>query len=134
MALIQNGSNVPLNQMQGSVPNVSGAMLDWFQQVTFMVVTKTTTAFQVVEAGAAIVFWGVVQPLTGRKLEIKPEGQRNWNWIWVHSQIQLPLTTDDVIQYLGIQYRVMGQKDYSLYGYYEYELVEDYTNSGPIVT
>lgn len=131
MALIQNGSNVPLNAQQGTVPNVSGAMFDWFQQCTFVVVSKSVSAFQVVEVGESVEFWGVVQPLTGRKLEIKPEGQRNWNWIWIHSQVQLPLTTDDVIQYLGIQYRVMSQKNFSIYGYYEYELVEDYTGAGP---
>lgn len=131
MGIMQNAANIPLNAQQGSVPNVGGAMLDWFQRTVFTVVSKSVAAFQVVEVGAAITFWGVVQPLTGRKLEIKPEGQRRWNWIWVHSQTQLPLTTDDVINYLGIQYRVMSEKNYAIYGYYEYELVNDYTDSGP---
>lgn len=131
MTLIQNGSSIPLNQNQGTVPYMGDALLDWFQQTTFVVVTKVIAAFQVIEEGEAIVFYGVVQPLTGRALQMKPEGQRKWNHFMVHSQTQLPLTIDDVIQYLGVQYRISAQKDYSLYGYYYYELTEDYTGSGP---
>ena len=131
---IQNGRDVPLNVQTGTVPNMAGAMLDWFQPMIFELVTKSVTAFQALEVGEEISFMGVWQPLTGRRLEIKPEGERKWSWYLVHSQICLPLNVDEVIKYRGTQYRIMSQKNYDIYGYYEYELVEDYTGSGPEVS
>lgn len=131
---IQNGRDVALNVQTGTIPNMSGAMLDWFQPMIFELVTKSVTAFQALEVGEEISFMGVWQPLSGRRLEIKPEGERKWSWYLVHSQICLPLNVDEVIKYRGTQYRIMSQKNYDIYGYYEYELVEDYTGSGPEVS
>jgi hypothetical protein len=73
----------------------------------------------------------VWQVLTDKKLMMKPEGQQAWDWFMVHSQPQLNLEVDNVIIYRSKQYRVMAKKDYSLYGYIEYHLVDDYTASGP---
>lgn len=133
---IINGANIPLNTQQGSVPNMGDALLDWFQKQTFGLITKTTTGFQVYEDGSDINFWGLIQPLSGRQLMMVPEGQRNWNWIAVYAQAApegavLKLKVDDLIVYLGTQYRVMAEKNYSIYSYVYYELVEDYTGSVP---
>lgn len=130
---IQNGKNTPLNANSGTVPNVSGAMLDWFQPMIFETVVKTVEGFQVVEDGTEISFQGVWQPFTDRQLQMKPEGQRSWSWFWVHADPSLILKNDEVIKYLGVQYRVMAQKDYRLYGYVEYHLVQDFTGAGPEV-
>jgi hypothetical protein len=113
------------------VPQMSGAMLSYFQNMVFTVVEKSTTAFQAVEVGTEVNFRGVFQPAGARVLHMKPEGQRMWKWFIVHSNIQLPLEPDDVITYLGTQYRIKSDKNYELYGYYEYEIIEDYTGSGP---
>ena len=131
MSTIQNASQVPLNAQAGTVPNVSGAMTDWFQPMVFTTIVKTTVGFQLVETPTNVNFRGVIQPLMGRRLEMKPEGQRGWNWQLVHSDVSLKLTVDEVITYLGVQARVMTAKDYSLYGYLEYEIVLDYTGAGP---
>lgn len=131
MSSILNAKNTPLNANSGTVPNVSGALLNWFQKMVFGLVTKTIQDFQVIETVVQINFMGVIQPLSGRQLMMKPEGQRQWNWIWVHSDISLNLKIDDVIIYLETQYRVMTKKDYNIYGYIEWTLVNDYTNSGP---
>lgn len=131
MATITNGANTPLNARSGSVPNVSGAMQNWFQPMTFGVVTKTNVGFEVVETVDNVSFRGVIQPLSGRDLLIKPEGQRAWKWTMLHSDITLDLKIDSIVTYLGLQYRVMSKKDYRIYGYYYWELVEDYTGAGP---
>lgn len=131
--IIGQGKNVALNALSGSVPDVSGAMLDYFQPMIFGVVTKETVNFQAVETSEDINFQGVWQPLTERQLQLKPEGQRAWSWFWLHADPSLTLQVDSVIKYLGIQYRVMSHKDYRLYGYVEYHLVEDWTDSGPEV-
>lgn len=131
MGTIANAADVPLNVRTGTIPNMGTVLLDWFQNLTYEPVVKTVTAFQVVETATPISFWGIVQPLSGRQIALKPEGQRTWNWIAIYAQQQLSLTTDDVIIFLGKQYRVMSQKSFELYSYFYYELVEDWTGSGP---
>jgi len=128
---IQNGKDVPLNQSAGFVPNVQGALDGWLQPMTFLQVVKTVAGFQVSESAAPVSFNGVWQPFTDRQLEMKPIGQRSWSWFMVHSKVALPLVPDDVVQYLGNQYRVMSVRDYALYGYFEYHLILDFDGSGP---
>lgn len=128
---ISNASNRPLNALAGSVPDVSGALLDYLQPMTFTTIVKTVENFQVVETPTSVSFQGVWQPFTARQIQMKPEGQRAWKWFMVHALVALPLVPDDVVTYLGTQYRVKADNDYSIYGYYQYELIEDYTGAGP---
>lgn len=130
---IPNGKNVPINVRTGTVPDVSGALKDWFQLMTFEPVGKIVQGFQVVETGTPIKFWGVIQPLTERQLVLKPEGQRAWTWFLLHADPVLTLQVDDVVLYLGKQTRVMSRKDYANYGYVEYHIVQDWTGAGPQV-
>lgn len=128
---IANGKDTPLNVKTGTVPDVSGALQDWFQPMSFETVSKTVDAFQVVEAGTVIEFQGVIQPFTERQLLLKPEGQRAWTWLWLHADPSLTLQVDEVVTYLGVQTRVMSRKDFKIYGYVEYHLVQDWEGSGP---
>ena len=128
---IANGCNRSLQFQQGTVPDVSGALKDWFQPLTFTLVNKDVEAFQNVEDPTPIIFWGVIQPFTERQLVLKPEGERSWSWLLMHAEPSCTLKTDDVVIYLGKQTRVASRKDYSLYGYVEYHLVQDYVGAGP---
>lgn len=128
---ISNASNRTLNQNTGSVPDMGGALLSWFQPMTFGVITKTNVDFQVLETVTNTDFRGVWQQLSPRLLQMKPEGQRSWNWFQVHSTPDLILEPDTIITYLGIQYRVMARIDHRLYNYIEYHVVNDYTGAGP---
>jgi hypothetical protein len=130
-ATIANGKNKPLNAQAGTVPDVSGALTDWFQPMTFTLVTKTVVGFQLVEGAEPITFRGILQPFTPRQLMLKPEGQRAWSWFTLHADPVLTLKVDDVVLYLGVQTRVMSRSDFTLYGYIEYHLVQDWTGSGP---
>ena len=78
---IANGKNTPINFRTGTVPDVSGAMQDYYQPMVFEPVSKVVNGFQVVETGTPINFRGTVQPFTERALLLKPEGQRAWTWI-----------------------------------------------------
>lgn len=131
---IQNGKNNPLNVQTGTIPDVSGALKDWFQPMEFIRVTKMVVEFQAVEIADPINFRGVIQPLTDRRLILKPEGQRAWTWLWLHADPVLTLQVDEVVSYLGVKTRVMSRKDYTIYGYVSYELVQDWTGSGPAVS
>lgn len=128
---IANGKNRPLTFQQGTVPDVSGALKDWFQAMVFTRVVKQTVGFQDVETPTNINFWGVVQPLTERQLLLKPEGQRAWTWFLLHADPVLTLQVDEVVTWIGKQTRVMSRKDFAMYGYCEYHLVQDWTGAGP---
>ncbi len=133
---IGNAKNIPLTYQRGTTPNMGDALRDQFQLLTFTRIVKNVEAFQLVEVPTNIEFWGLIQPLSGRQLAIKPEGQRMWNWFAVYAQAApndsiLRLKPDEVISYHGKQYRVMSARNFAIYAYIYYELVEDYTGSGP---
>jgi hypothetical protein len=128
---IANGKNVPLNVKTGTVPDVSGGMKDTFQPMVFEKVVKTVVGFSVHETAVPTNFMGNWQPLTPRQLALKPEGQRAWSWFLLFADPVLTLQVDEVVNWLGKQTRVMSRKDYGLYGYVAYELVQDWTGSGP---
>lgn len=124
----------PFNQINFSgMPNMAGTLVGWFQPLVFGVVVKEYINYEVVETMTEVNFRGVWQPLETRKLLLKPENQRSWTWIQCHAHTNLHLENDSVIKFRGVQYRVMAQWDYSLNGFYEYHLVEDYTGSGPAI-
>lgn len=128
---IANGSNKPLFHKGGTVPDVSGSLQDYYQNMTFEPVGKVVNGFQVVETGDPINFRGTIQPFTERQLLLKPEGQRSWSWFLLHSDPVLSLQTDDVVNWNGTQTRVMSRKDYALYGFVEYDLCQDFIGAGP---
>jgi len=125
-----NASALKLNQVS-QMPNMANTLSGWLTKLTFGIVTKEQVGFYTKETVNNISFLGVWQPLSMERLRIKAEGERSWKWYWVHSQIDLGLKNDDTIIFNDKQYRVMGVKDYSLNGFYEYELVEDYIGAGP---
>lgn len=128
---IVNAKNIPLNARNGTVPDVSGGLQDYFQKMVFTPLVKTVSGFQVVEDAFPIEFQGTIQPLSPRQLFLKPEGQRAWSWFTLHAEPGIVLKVDDVVDYLNKQYRVMSKTNYSLYGYVLYEIVTDWSGAGP---
>lgn len=128
---ISNAANRPLFSRAGTVPDVSGALTDYYQPMVFVPVTKLVEGFQVVEVGNPINFQGTWQPFTQRQLGLLSEGERSWTWFMLHADPVLTLQTDDVVLWNGKQTRIASRKDYQLYGYVEYTLVQDWTGSGP---
>lgn len=130
---IRNASQVPLNVDTGTVPDMSGALEDWFQPMVFQRVVKTVVGYELVESQTPTKFRGVIQPFTARQLLLKPEGQRAWSWFTLHTDTVLTLNVDDIIvlRFSGKQTRIMARKDYGLYGFVEYDLVQDWTGANP---
>lgn len=128
---IPNGKNRPINVQTGTIPDVSGGLKNWLQPMTFGRVTVTVDGYQAQEIMEEISFMGVIQPLDNRRLQLKPEGQRAWTWLMLHASPVLSLDVDEVVIYRGVQTRVMARRDYRIYGYMYYELVQDWTGSGP---
>jgi hypothetical protein len=128
---IVSAKDTLLSQNPGTLPDVSGALLNWFQPLTFRRITKSTIGFQVVETFEDVFTEGIIQPFTAQQLQIKPEGQRAWKWFTIHAAPGCPLEPDDVITVVNVKdgntsYRVMSKRNFSAYGYLQYEVVEDY--------
>ena len=72
-------------------------------------------------------FQGTWQPLSDDRLQFKPDNLRSFSWYWLHvKSSSYNLETADEVVYKGKNYRVMAVKDYSEYGYVEYELCLNY--------
>lgn len=128
--IIDAGSRL-LDQGVGTLPDVSSALLDWFQPLTFRKLTKAVVAFQNVETATDICTSGVIQPFTAKQLLLKPEGQRAFPWLMIHTLPGCALEVDDIVVQVDLRagntpFRVMAKKDYSAYGYVEYHVVQGF--------
>lgn len=109
------------------MPNMSMALLGWEVPLELVRLTQTMDEGDVAHTEQKIKFKGVWQPLKDEALELKPDGQRSWKWFWLHVQSgTLNLETADKIIFQGQRYKVMEKKDYTLNGFVEYQLIEDY--------
>lgn len=125
--MIKNACNTLLSANPGTLPDMQDALTDYFQRLSFVRVKKETINFQNVETETPHNFMGVRQPFSPQQLMLKPVGQRSWLWEMIHSYPDLILTTDEVILFGKVRYRVMQKLDYKEYGYIEYHIVQDYT-------
>ena len=124
--MIMNGKDFKIGA-QNNLPDVSDALLDWFQNMTFDLISKAITDYDLTETATTISTKGVRQPFSAQQLSIKPEGQRAWKWETLHCLPNVKLNPDDVVVFNGVRYRVMEKLDYSEYGYLEYHIIQDYT-------
>lgn len=123
---IINAADTLLTASPGTLPNVSGALLDWLQPMTFKVITKTVQRGDIIETATVYAGMGVRQPMKPQMLRMKPEGQRKWKWETFHTLPGTVLIPDDVIDFAGVRFRIMEKLDWTEYGYLEYHLVQDY--------
>lgn len=109
------------------MPQMSDTFTGWQVPLTLEQVFQDIVEGDKVEAAKLITFQGVWQPLKDKKLQSKPEGQRSWEWIWIHAVSgSLNLETGDKVIFNKKRYKIMAVKDYSLNGFIEYQLVRDY--------
>jgi hypothetical protein len=133
---IKNASSVLLNQNSGTLPNVSAAILNYFQQMTFSIIQKSLgsyTGFSVQETSTNITCYGMMQT-TGRQLVMTKDGQRLWRNRTLFCDTSVTLKPDDVIVYLGVQFRVLEVEQWGQYGFQKFGLCEDFAGSGPYPT
>lgn len=116
-----------INANLSNMPNMSDTLTSWLIPLELEKITQSIIDGDAVQTVTKYSFNGVWQPLRDEQLQFKPEGQRSWEWYWVHAQAgQLNLQTQDKIIFNGKRYKVMSVKDYSLNGYIEYEIIKDY--------
>lgn len=113
-----------------ATPQMHGSLQGWFQPLLVGIVTiRQNDDHEAVESVRTQSASGIIQPLSARALEVKPEGERNWKWVMLHCTRNLQLNNDDVVRIRGKQYRVMRNWGYEDYGYLQYELCEDFQPS-----
>lgn len=115
-----------LDQLSG-MPQMGAAFAGWTKKISLVVIQQHIVNGFNQDYECSITFSGTIQPLTAKQLMLKPEGQRAWSWLQIHSLAgELNLNTEDRIIYNGVRYKVMGIWDYSLNNYIEYHVVRDF--------
>lgn len=125
--MINNAKNKTLSQANLSVPNVADVVQGWLSTLTASKVGKTIVDGDVVETFTEVRFHGMIQPLSGIDLEIKPEGERHWEWLKIYTDYD-NFYVDDCIRIQGFNYRIKKKMPYEKYsyGFYRYDCVKDY--------
>jgi hypothetical protein len=111
---------------------MDGAMGGWMQSIVLGLITTFIDPLtgKVQENTRSITTAGILQPFNDEDLKILPEGDRSWVWYKLHALPTLILNTNDKVKLPdGNSYRVMSKRDYSLYGYVEYNLQGDYVTA-----
>jgi hypothetical protein len=114
--------------VSAGLPNVANAVAGYCLPITVKRLTKTLVNGDLVETEDVQSGRGAIQPFTASQLMIKPEGQRTWVWEALYVVSGVDLSLDDVVTIFDRDFRVMSKRDFTLYGYIKYELVEGYTN------
>lgn len=110
-----------------SFPNMANTLNGWEVPLTLVRIKQDVVEGEAVKTEEFVRFLGVWQPLRDEELQFKPEGQRSWEWIWIHAKSgTLNLETQDKVIFNDKRYKIMNVKDYSLNGFIEYQLVRDY--------
>lgn len=122
---IVNGNTKTISECGGSLPNLSDALTGWYQPMTVEVITKSVVDFQLSESAVTKTIKAVRQPFSSKQLILKPEGQRAWSWETMHTTEEF--SVDDIFVYKGIRYRVMQKWNWTEYGYFEYHIVQGFT-------
>ena len=106
---------------------MNSTLFGWEQALDLIKVVQKVIEGDLSTQEVKIDFRGVVQPLRDEQLSLLPEGQRSWEWLWIHAVAgTLNLETGDKIKFQGKTYKITSKKDYSLNGYIEYQMVRDY--------
>lgn len=113
-----------------AVPHVADVLEGWMTTINGGKITKSIVDGEVTEVVRNFSFTGMVQPYSEIELQVIAEGERHWQWTKVYTQYT-DLEVDDVIIIYSTQYRIMSKMPYEQFGYgfYRYNLVNDYTNS-----
>lgn len=124
--------NFPRNRTISSLaksgmPQMDTTLVGWEVPLTLIKITQNVIDGDSQTTETTITFKGVWQPLKNEALELKPEGQRSWEWIWIHAKSsELNLETGDKVRFKNKRYKVTEKKDYGLNSFVEYNLCRDY--------
>lgn len=121
------------NMAKSGMPQMNTTLIGWEVPLVIIKLTQNVIDGDLTTSEQIFKFLGVLQPLKQEALELKPEGQRSWEWIWIHCKSsELNLETADKVLFKNKRYKVMAKKDYGLNSFVEYELCRDYEETSAI--
>lgn len=127
--MIINAADSKIN-LSGSIPSVEDALSDWLKTIKIGVTTKSVVDFQLSESIEYIDVLAVLQPFTTKQLQIKPEGQRSWEWHTLHIKgTHQEFCLDDHVFIDGMRFRIMQKFEWQRYGFIEYQIIQDFGNT-----
>ena len=109
------------------MPQIGAAFGGWTNRIIMARIKETVVDGFVQLEEKPIYFYGTIQPLSPREIELKPEGQRSFTWLQIHCASRaLNLIPGQKIKWNGKVYKVMARLDYDLNGFLEFHVVQDY--------
>lgn len=115
--------------MKSQLPNVSSALSAWGQDLAFIVVARRQEDYLTVEEKMLYRGRGVRVPFKPQALSQRPIGERAWKWETIFAVPTITINPGDEIEFGEGQtrYRVMEKRDWSEYGYVEYDICQGFT-------
>ena len=114
--------------MNNQLPNMNAAVMAWARETRVFITAKRTYDYKVEESyfEKSVKIFRVP---TGQALEMKPEGQRQWNTEILYSDNSLDLKVDDIIVFEcreSQKFRVMNKTDWNQFGFIEYRITSTF--------
>ena len=123
---IPSANRLPVSEGASALPTVYTTVLGWFRPLSMGRITSKIIGGEVVNRIDEIRCAGAIQPFDSRKLRIKPEGQRSWDWNMLHVTPDVRLENGEYFGLKGRFYRIMSNEDWTAYGYITYEVLQSY--------
>lgn len=121
------GNKIKVNMLGGQLPNMSTTLNGWEVSILADYVKQEWVNGEITNISYTKAIQGVLQPLKPEDIELKPEGERNWNWNQIHVKSGYDLLrVAQIVKINNIPYKIMAVKNYELYGYVEYHAIRDY--------
>ena len=121
------GRSLKISQMHSGMPNVLEVLDGWMMDFIVDLSRQEEIDGDYVYRSKFKKMQGVMQPLKMEEINLKPEGQRAWEWYQLHVQAnQVRIPVGKIVTFKNKKYKIMAMKDYSLNGYFEYHIVRDY--------
>lgn len=127
IAPLQNASVFRLCDLP-SMPDNSHSVMRFLSPLVFEKIQTTNINGLAQKVPIFIKTLGSIQPLSGRALVVKPEGERSWKWYQIHTLTNVDLKNNDRIKIQKVLYKVMSKFDYSRSGYLEFHCITDFDN------
>ena len=127
MIPIINGKDLPFGQSLACLPNVSAAVIDYFQPVTVGIISATQVNGRTHTIVNQYINTQGVRIATNNKLVITKTGERFFAQEEVYFLSEILLKPDDLFLFNTLQYRVLAVEAWPEYGYNKYLVIQDYT-------
>ena len=125
--MIKNAKDITARD-NPDLPDVSDAVMTLLRHVKIGIVHKSTVEGYTQE----ITEWRNVlacRQAMPETLAIRKEGERSWRWSVIYVTPDVLLSTDDMVIFDKVKYRIMEKENWAEYGFLRYNAIEDYVAS-----